>query len=55
MSRQEDQDRFAAVALFRQQEIDRANDRTNYEAVMMALIDSDPHRYMAFGVAGEVE
>ncbi len=28
------------------------HDKYNYERVQMALIDSDPHRHMAFGVAG---
>jgi formate C-acetyltransferase len=28
------------------------HDKYNYERVQMALIDSQPHRYMAFGVAG---
>ncbi|HBE78846.1 MAG TPA: formate C-acetyltransferase [Firmicutes bacterium] len=28
------------------------HDKYNYERVQMALIDSNPHRYMAFGIAG---
>lgn len=28
------------------------HDKYNYERVQMALLDSDPHRHMAFGVAG---